>query len=953
MSDVAGELSVIFSGRDVNLRALMQAVRADLRLVDTEFARAGSRLATGIGGGAQRAAGPLQALSAAERVAAREAAELARAQADAATSGQRLVTEQQRTAAATQRVATEYQRTAAATQQVAAAEQRVQRETASTAAAQDRAALAALRLQQARERAARAAQPSQAAQAAQRPSALSQLGTNFVGGLTSIVAPAAAATVAIQTLQNVVQSFGDAFVFKATLDANREAITAQLGAVRDTGPVFAEAASFGERYRFTQEEMTASIQASIPVLKQSNSSTTEVLSTLARLGATNPTEGIKGAAFALAELGSGDVQSLVERFRISRDAAYEMRDAIRAGADPVQVMARYLDQAGVGMGVLDNRTRGAMGALNELKVAQEEMALAQAEWAQGPGLLILQTQISATRGATRLLSGDFATIGQVVGANTSFFSTFAAELARTGDVALATAAADRALAEGLGLAAQGSEQAAQAGGTATGAWQTQEEAARAAAAAVTDAAAKELSAATDTETLSVAKEQLAAQAQAAAQAVVSGGGNIAATAARLAASSSSVDVLTAAYIRLFAAQQAAGIAGAQRLADQAAQTRNLVDPAALLGGPGQRGTGDVDAAIKGMEQLKKEQQGAADAARDQEFALADQTGQLRLLKSELEQLTPGTEAYIRKETELLQLQERAAAAGGRGRAGTAEKEQKQLLKAQQDYQDKSLSAAEQYEKDRAKIEEDGAKKRAAAERAFQLSQRESRAGFYAQLGNIKDQKLAQQLSAEYERAAQEAQEIARTQGADVAQEYLRAQQQAVQDQAAIQQDIAEAEKNKDGPRAEYLRGILKLQQDADAERLKQIVEGGSQIAAEEARQYADAQQRYAEHLDKIGETYTKKTQQLPGLATTLGAGAPPAGNTVPAPPPSSDVGAQTSAPGGPTQVIDVNAQQALDSGIARLEGKLDGIVAGVAAVERRVGAVESAIGRRGNSSIAP
>ena len=70
-------------------------------------------------------------------------------------------------------------------------------------------------------------------------------------------------------------------------------------------------------------------------------------------------------------------------------------------------------------------------------------------------------------------------------------------------------------------------------------------------------------AAVDAQTHAVAQNALAQQAQIAAQALLAAGGQGAATAATLAGSSQQVDVLTAAYYRLAAAQQAANVAATQ------------------------------------------------------------------------------------------------------------------------------------------------------------------------------------------------------------------------------------------------------------------------------------------------------------------------------------------------------------------------------------------------------
>lgn len=234
----------------------------------------------------------------------------------------------------------------------------------------------------------------------------------FKSGLAGIVGPAAVATAAIGGVIKTVDSFRDAFVFKAQLDATTDSFRLQIQSARDAGPIMAQAATFANRYKLTQEELAPALQTSASILRQSNASVEETLGVLLRLQRLSPEQGIEGAALALKELQSLQTTSLVTRFEVSRTAAGNLREEIAGGADAVRVLSDYLRDAGIGMEALSTRTRGAQGALNEYRVVQEELRLAQAEFAQGPGLAILAEQATLARGATRVLSGDFDTMGQ-------------------------------------------------------------------------------------------------------------------------------------------------------------------------------------------------------------------------------------------------------------------------------------------------------------------------------------------------------------------------------------------------------------------------------------------------------------------------------------------------------------------------------------------------------------
>lgn len=238
------------------------------------------------------------------------------------------------------------------------------------------------------------------------------------------------------------------------------------------------------------------------------------------------------------------------------------------------------------------------------------------------------------------------------------------------------------------------------------------------------------------------------------------------------------------------------------------------------------------------------------------------------------------------------------------------------------------------------ITQEGARRRQEADNAYRLASLRGAAGFYAGLANIEDQALARDLSARYEAAAQQASEIARTQGADAAQAYLEASRQAIEGEAQLRQQIADAEKDGDAGRAEYLRGVLKLTEAANAEELRQLQEKGSAIAAEQDKQFSDEQARYDEHLRKMAQKYQGVVAANPGFATSLGGAAAP---TAPAPASTATSTTAETTGKGATLVSDPATQSAVEVGLGRVEGKLSEQSAQLESVIRRVGDVESAV----------
>ena len=226
-------------------------------------------------------------------------------------------------------------------------------------------------------------------------------------GLLGIVGPAAIASAAIGGVQRAAQSFKDAFAFKSDLDATTRAITTNIGETRNSGRVFAEAAAFADKYRLTQRETADILAASTDTLRTSTASVGDLESALLRLQSRDVSKPVSEAARALRELQSGDVTSIKELFNVPAKEALRMRDEIVAGGDAVKVLNDYLNRAGVSMEVLSNRSKGVAGALNEQKIAAENLALAQANIASSSGgILLVQEQARVYQGLANLLNGD-------------------------------------------------------------------------------------------------------------------------------------------------------------------------------------------------------------------------------------------------------------------------------------------------------------------------------------------------------------------------------------------------------------------------------------------------------------------------------------------------------------------------------------------------------------------
>ena len=352
-----------------------------------------------------------------------------------------------------------------------------------------------------------------------------------------------------------------------------------------------------------------------------------------------------------------------------------------------------------------------------------------------------------------------------------------------------------------------------------------------------------------TEQLTLAKAQLEATARAEAEALLAAGANGQAAAAQLAASSSLVDQLTAAFYRLAVARQEAAGGGA------GGSGVGVNSPNAL------RRSRDQARQFALLKQESDQRAKVQKATEDQQIALGGVNDKLDIERKRLERLVPETEAYIRQQTRVLQLEQQAArssGSGGRSSGGGAggstkltdqQKLNNQLLLDQQKYQQQAEDELTDHLENQLAINEEFAEKFQAAREQFYATDLDSQLSFYEQLGRITDQGLAQQLAAEFEAARLRAQQL----DPQIADDYLTATEQALTKQARRQEEITNALADGDNARAEYLEGLARLEQNRDQFRIDQALSGET-LEQERLAALADESARYGDEIEKLGIT---------------------------------------------------------------------------------------------------
>ena len=589
-----------------------------------------------------------------------------------------------------------------------------------------------------------------------------------------------------------------------------------------------------------------------------------------RLTILKPGKSFADASRAIGELQSGQLVSLEKIFNVLPADAQKMAAEIRGGADAIQVLSRYLTQAGVGMDALAVRTQGVQGKLNDLKVANEDLALAQAAFAQGPGLALLEEKITILRGATRLLSGDVTAMGQsvhqVLVGNTEDARRLNEELNRTHNIPPPPppppgTVVDPEKAAQAEIAASQAAQAAQDAYTRSileGGTQAEATAARVAAlAAATQAVTQATQVETDIEQQRIdALNAAAALSQQAAQASLRYADSLSmvgvqARAAALASEhKGNADQVAAVDAQTHAVAQ-------QKLADAAQHAAGLL----LLNG--QQGANMAALLASSSSQVD------VLTAAYYRLAVAQQVAQVKdplkgVTEDRLTRDTPADRALV-KSNQALEANRKLLASlddkPKKAKAGVKLSDQQKLnnqLLADQDAADnKSEDAERQHQQRLLEIEADFARKSLEQQRANEVSKRQSQADFYDRLTssdlNKKKGNAAalKQIDADYQAAFQKSQEIAQSGNAKLAADYLAFKQKQAESELSYQESIAKATADKDKAEIGRLQAIHKLRQDASAEEEKQLLAGGDANVNAKDQALADESDKYASSQDKI------------------------------------------------------------------------------------------------------
>jgi hypothetical protein len=236
-------------------------------------------------------------------------------------------------------------------------------------------------------------------------------------------------------LMQLAQSFTGAATSGFAFNATMENVSAQLNAFTKDGTATAGILDMIRKRAaatpFAFEDMAKATAGLYPVAKQSGQALEDLVKQAEILAASNPAQGLEGAAFSLKEAMGGDFTSIIERFNLSRQTINKLK---AEGVPAMEIIRRAMLEMGYDASLVANMSKTWDGRLSTLGDTIQGLAAK----ASGPiferfsaGLAKLQELLDANMPALEALAdvvgarigGAFDTASLHVGNFVSFFQT--------------------------------------------------------------------------------------------------------------------------------------------------------------------------------------------------------------------------------------------------------------------------------------------------------------------------------------------------------------------------------------------------------------------------------------------------------------------------------------------------------------------------------------------------
>lgn len=182
--------------------------------------------------------------------------------------------------------------------------------------------------------------------------------TGFFSGMLQ----SAGGFLAANVIGGIASGFGEAAGAGLSFNNSMEQVTAKLNAFTKDG---AQSAAILDMIKtraaqtpFAFEEMAQATTALMPAAKQSGVALEELISKAEILAASNPAEGLEGAAFALKEAVGGDFTSIIERFNLPRQYINQLKEQ---GVPALEAVGKAMEQLGLDSSLVTNMANTAEG----------------------------------------------------------------------------------------------------------------------------------------------------------------------------------------------------------------------------------------------------------------------------------------------------------------------------------------------------------------------------------------------------------------------------------------------------------------------------------------------------------------------------------------------------------------------------------------------------------------
>ena len=153
-----------------------------------------------------------------------------------------------------------------------------------------------------------------------------------------------------------------------SLNSSMENVTAQLNAFTKDGAKSAEILDMirerAAKTPFEFNEMARATAGLLPAAKASGEGLESLVEKAEILAASNPAQGLEGAAFALREAVSGDFTSIIERFNLPRQFINKLKDE---GVPALEIVQRAMKEVGFDTDLVANLAETADGRWSTFK----------------------------------------------------------------------------------------------------------------------------------------------------------------------------------------------------------------------------------------------------------------------------------------------------------------------------------------------------------------------------------------------------------------------------------------------------------------------------------------------------------------------------------------------------------------------------------------------------------